>query len=56
MVKAYRWYVRFPTQFHSNNLDFKRPVDEKTARKEIREYLGTKRVPRGTEVYPGKKV
>lgn len=54
MVKSYRWWAKFPQAVYSNNFDFTKPVTEKEARAEIRSWLGGKRIPRGTEIYPGR--
>jgi len=53
--KSYRWWAKFPRAVYANNFDFKRPVTEKEAREEIRSWLGSKRLPRGTEVWAGRR-
>lgn len=56
MPFSYRWWAKFPGAVYSNNFDFNKPVNEKTARAEIRSWLNGKKIPRGTEVYPGRLV
>ena len=53
-MKSNRWWARFPGEVYANTFDFWKPVTEKRARKEMREYLGTKKLPSGTEVWRGK--
>jgi hypothetical protein len=50
-MKKYKWWFKFPTQFYANDLDFNKPVDEATARKEMRSWLGVKKLPPGTQVW-----
>lgn len=56
MDYSYRWWAKFPREVYANNFDFTKPVNEKQARAEIRSWLGGRKIPRGTEIYPGRLV
>ena len=53
--KRYKWWVHYPGEVYANDMDWYEPVDEETARKRARRWLGVKRLPRGTEIWAGDK-
>jgi len=51
-MKSYRWYVHFPGEAYANDMRFDHPATETEAREYVRDWLGVKRLPRGTQVWP----
>ena len=53
MKKRSKWWVHYPGEVYANNIDFKKPVTKEVAKAEARSWLGTKRLPPGTEIWAG---
>ena len=52
MKKAFLWHFRFPGMTYCNDLQFREPVTEAEARRELREKgRNVKRLPNGTEFW-----
>jgi len=49
----YKWWVHYPGEVYANDMDFYEPVTRKTATNRARDWLGVKRLPNGTEIWPG---
>lgn len=45
------WYVKLPGETYANSWEFTHPVSECEVRTYVRDYLGLKRLPRGTQVW-----
>ena len=52
-MKSYLWYFRLPGMFPAHDVRFEARFTESQARAYMRYHLGLKRLPNGTEFWPG---
>lgn len=45
------WYVKLPGETYANSWEFECRVSEREVRAYVRDYLGLKRLPSGTQVW-----
>lgn len=53
-AKALRWHYHAPGMVYAVDFRFQRPVDEAEVRRYVREYLGLRRLPTGSAVWPAR--
>ena len=52
-MKRKKWVFKLPSEVYASDFIFKKPVTLRHAKQYVRDWLRVKRLPRGTEYWPG---